>query len=209
MSRLVTNPLTSPWKKSCHQVTVSWDSSFISKQHCPQMPGFQSVSLNLGPLRFHQLSSTTSLAPDLPSSQLLPIVKFQGWSSWNVTLKKKIQLFLIFLRFVMVKGMSFVGHNLTTLLLLFKLWIRKVKISDMCPPKSFLLLDSDHLDKGYPLCFRGHLISSQDEILLLGWLVLFYKHEKIFEIELRGVIRKTKWKFKMEFSVKRFSCDWM
>ena len=77
----------------------------------------QSVSLNLGPLRFHQLSSTTSLAPDLPNFSSLSNSRGQvEMLHWE-----KIQLFLIFLPFVMVKGISFVSRNLSTHLLLSKL----------------------------------------------------------------------------------------
>ena len=57
------------WKKSCHRVSVPWDSSFISEQHCPRpykccglsnaRVWNKSVSLHLCPLRFLLYLKTT------------------------------------------------------------------------------------------------------------------------------------------------------
>ena len=108
----------------CHRVSVLWDSSFILKQHCPRLwkccglsnakVWNQSVSLNLGPLRFHQLSSTTSLAPDLPNFS--PLSNSTGQVEM---LHRKKSNYSSFSFICKVNGISFVSHNLITLLLCF------------------------------------------------------------------------------------------
>lgn len=179
------------WKNSCHRVSVPWDSSFISEQHCPRLYKCcelsnarvwnQSVSLNLGPLRFHQLSSTTSLAPDLPNFS--PLSNSRG--QVEMLCWKKIQLFFIFLPLVMVELILFVSNNLITLLLLFKLriWIVEKYCARHLPAQILLIVGFQPPGQNAtPFVFE---VTWSDHKMKFSSSADWYcfKHEKIFETE--------------------------